>query len=335
MKNERGAALVLVLLILTILVVVVLESMRLAQVDYGSTAVMETGLRAKYKGLSGLNMAKLLLTRDAADSAGADHLGEPWASMLEQREIELPEMKEMLSGGIVDEQSKFPVNFLLDARGNLNAETSAVLTNLLTGPAFELDREAAEEIVLSLKDWLDQDDEVSGTSGAEEFHYAEAGYKPRNGPMRFLGELLLVRGITREIYAGTADRPGLKDLVTVYGDGKINLNTAPVELVAAMIRQDETGTTPRDALDFAQRVVEYRADYMHWDQLDSTQWFTNVPGALSVQFYPLLTVKSSWFSVALTAHAGGGQRSLFAVLKREPAQEQAPSTLKTLYLEMS
>jgi general secretion pathway protein K len=335
MKNERGAALVLVLLILTILVVVVLESMRLAQVDYGSTAVMETGLRAKYKGLSGLNMAKLLLIRDGDNAADSDHLGESWASMLEQREIDLPEMKEMLSGGIVDEQSKFPINFLLDAKGNLNPITSAVLTNLLTGPAFELDREAAEEIVLALKDWLDPDDEVSGLSGAEEDYYAAAGYAPRNGPVRFLGELPLVRGITREIFAGSAGRPGLKDLVTVHGDGKINLNTAPVELVAAMIIQDESGTTPRDAQDFAMRVVEYRADYMHWDQLASTQWFTNVPGALSVQFYPLLTVKSSWFSVTLTARAGGGQRSLYAVLKREPAGEQNPSTLKTLYLEMS
>jgi general secretion pathway protein K len=334
MNNERGAALILVLLILSILVVVVLESMRLAQVDYGSTAVMETGLQAKYKALSGLNMARLVLTRDLHDSDDMDHLGESWASLLEQREVDLPEMKADLSGGITDEKSKFPVNGLVDARGSLNPSASAVLTNLLTGPTFELEEDKAQEIVLSLKDWLDEDDEVSGLYGAEEQHYAEAGYGTRNGPMRFLGELRMVRGITPEIFEGTAGRPGLKDLLTVYGDPMINLNTAPVELVAALIRQDETSTSPKDALDFARRMIEYREDYMHWDQLSSAQWFTNVPGSLSVQFHPMISVKSSWFSVALTARAGGGQRSLFAVLKREPAGEQDVPTLKTVYLEI-
>jgi general secretion pathway protein K len=331
MNNERGAALVLVLLVLSILVVVVLESMRLAQVDYGSTSVMETGLQAKYKALSGLNMAKLVLISDARRSGDADHLGEPWAALLEQRVVDLPEMKHDLSGGITDEQSKFPVNALVDGRGNLNPAAAAVLTNLLTGPAFELGEEEAQEIVLSLQGWLKSGDEIGML---EDQHYAEAGYTPREGPMRYLGELRMVRGITPELYAGNDGRPGLKDLMTVYGNGQINLNTAPVELVAAMIRQDPTGTTSRDAMDFALRVVEYRRDPMHWDQLGSAQWYANVPGALPIQFYPLTTVKSSWFSVDLTARAGGGQRSLFAVLQREPAGGQDGPTLNTVYLEM-
>jgi general secretion pathway protein K len=188
-------------------------------------------------------------------------------------------LKEELSGGIVDEQSKFPVNALVDAKGALNTSAAAALTNLLTGPTFELDKETAETIVLSLKDWLDADEDPAGLLGAEGGFYAQAGYGPRNGPMKFLGELTLVRGITREIYEGTGERPGLKDLLTVYGDGKVNLNTAPVELVAALIVQDESGTTPRDALEFAQRVVEYRSDPMHWDQLGSAQWYSNIPGS--------------------------------------------------------
>jgi general secretion pathway protein K len=335
MRNERGAALILVLLILSILVVVVLESMRIAQVDYGSTAVMETGLQAKYRAVSGMNMAKVLLIRDLRGSNESDHLGEPWATMLEQSEVPLPGLKEELSGGIVDEQSKFPVNALVDGKGALSTNAAAVLTNLLTGPTFELDKQTAETIVLSLKDWLDADEEPAGLLGAEGGFYAQAGYGPRNGTMKFLGELMLVRGVTRELYEGTGERPGLKDLLTVYGDGKVNVNTAPLELVAALIVQDESGTTPRDALEFAQRVVEYRSDSMHWDQLGSAQWYSTLPGALTIQFHPLTAVKSSWFSVSLTARAGGGQRSLHAVIMREPGGEQNPPALKTLYLEIS
>ena len=45
-------------------------------------------------------------------------------------------------------------------------------------------------------------------------------------PLTSLAELRLIRGVSASLYVGTEENPGLKDLLTVYSDGKINVNTA-------------------------------------------------------------------------------------------------------------
>lgn len=53
------------------------------------------------------------------------------------------------------------------------------------------------------------------------------------GSFQIKEEILLVEGITEEIYNK------LKDFITVYGDGKVNLNTASVEVMKALgFRED-------------------------------------------------------------------------------------------------
>ena len=37
----------------------------------------------------------------------------------------------------------------------------------------------------------------------------------------------MVKGVTRELFYGTGESPGLVQCLTVFGDGKININTAP------------------------------------------------------------------------------------------------------------
>lgn len=46
-----------------------------------------------------------------------------------------------------------------------------------------------------------------------------------------LSEMLLMEGVGEEILRGGGGRPGLADLCTVWSDGKINLNVAPVEVL--------------------------------------------------------------------------------------------------------
>ena len=103
--------------------------------------------------------------------------------------------------------------------------------------------------VASILDWIDEDD-IPNPDGAEEYYASlPAGYACKNGPLESLEELAFVKGITAEIYFGTRqaepledlsdlaleqDRTaeeeqgsvGLSELLTIYGDGKINLNTA-------------------------------------------------------------------------------------------------------------
>ena len=104
-------------------------------------------------------------------------------------------------------------------------------------------------LVPAVIDWTDPDDQVTilpfvgrGSMGAESMSYQNTPASCPNQPLATVDELLLVNGFTPEIlYGDNADnsyaqiRPsGLADYLTVYGDGKININTAP-ELVLRCI----------------------------------------------------------------------------------------------------
>lgn len=49
-----------------------------------------------------------------------------------------------------------------------------------------------------------------------------------------LEELLSLKNVSEKIFTGGNGGKGLKDLLTVWGDGKININTAPEEVLSAL-----------------------------------------------------------------------------------------------------
>lgn len=79
------------------------------------------------------------------------------------------------------------------------------------------------EVAAAILDWRDEDS-VPNPDGAELDYYAALPhpYLPRNGPFQTLGELLLVRGVTPQLFFGDLDSPGLVHLTTVHS---LSLNT--------------------------------------------------------------------------------------------------------------
>ncbi len=53
-------------------------------------------------------------------------------------------------------------------------------------------------------------------------------------PFMVLEELLTLRGITERAWLGDGTTPGLRDILTVHGDGRININTASPEVLGAL-----------------------------------------------------------------------------------------------------
>lgn len=82
----------------------------------------------------------------------------------------------------------------------------------------------------ALADWTDAD-EIARPHGAERAWYRTRppGLLPPNGPVRGLGELALVRGFDAKAVAR------LRPLVTARGDGRVNPNTAPHEVLEAWL----------------------------------------------------------------------------------------------------
>ena len=111
----------------------------------------------------------------------------------------------------VDEESaKINLNALLD-----NDSGAGSLTEVL-GKAQALMPELDDAIVSAIIDWMDEDDE-EGDLGAENTYYMalENPYRCKNGPLDNLDELLLVKGVTKELMNGTETSPGLRSLFTV------------------------------------------------------------------------------------------------------------------------
>ncbi|MBM4152196.1 MAG: general secretion pathway protein GspK [Kiritimatiellaceae bacterium] len=98
-----------------------------------------------------------------------------------------------------------------------------------------------DEMLGCLEDWQDENDE-HGLNGAEsdDSFYVKREYECKNAPIDTVDELLLIKNWGAEVLYGTppeeledTDDPilGLADQLTVWGDGKINPNSATMEVL--------------------------------------------------------------------------------------------------------
>ena len=111
---------------------------------------------------------------------------------------------------------------------NINKADREVLKRLFI--LLNLDEVKAEEISSSIVDWRDKDNELSSSYSAEDTYYQflEPGYSAKDNDFEVLDELLLVKGVDKGIFER------IKDYLTVYGDGRININTASAKVLLAL-----------------------------------------------------------------------------------------------------
>ncbi len=218
--QEHGAALVTVLLAVTLLTVVVVEFTYSAQVDHHLTYNALKALQATCLARSGVNLAMLALKKDAQNS-GIDSLGDDWARALPP----LPAGEGVVLVRVSDEQGKLNLNALRNTSGTINSRWREVAERL-----FAL-RDLDPGLLDPLLDWLDGDD-FPEPRGAEKTHYLSLTppYTPRNGSLLTLGELGLIEGFTPAL------RARLDEVITVLptNNSKINVNTAPLEVLTAL-----------------------------------------------------------------------------------------------------
>ncbi len=106
-----------------------------------------------------------------------------------------------------------------------------------TDDAFDWLRERDltwQELMGSLIDWTDEDDDRADRGGRESVVYQrlEDPYLPKNAPFESVEEIRLVDGWHRD---DVWRRFGTR--LTVYGDGKINVNSADRATITGLVRQ--------------------------------------------------------------------------------------------------
>jgi general secretion pathway protein K len=302
--NSRGVAIVLVLLVLGVMIPLTLDLNRASRAQVYEAANLADGIRSLHIAKSGYYLGKALLEED---DASVDTLNESWA----RAEVLSAQSSLLFSEGmfllkIEDESGKIPINGLVEGN-EYDTEIRGILTRLLSLPGFRLQEGEVRDLVDALKDWMDSDDEPTGF-GAESSYYRalETPCSCKNGPLDRIEELRLVRGVTRELFEGTADRLGLRDYVTVFGNGSININTAPLPVLMALSEtMDEERAAALDA---------FRKDSGH--DLSKVRWYKEVTGMTGIALPSLVTVQSSVFRLRCVGNFRDVRKRVDGILQR-------------------
>ncbi len=221
--REAGVILLVVLLTVTLLTIVVVEFTYSTQVDEHIVLSRRNALQAYYLARSGLNVAHIVLSLDA-NLTSSDSVHDLWAKPVPP----FPAGDGMVTVRIQDERGKLNLNDLLGQSGNIKERSRLILERLFTLLGIQ------REVLHAILDWLDSDNEPwSDPAGAEQPYYLSLNppLEPRNGELLTLRELLLVRGVDRDLLKR------LSEVVTVLprsSSTRVNINTAPAEVIFSL-----------------------------------------------------------------------------------------------------
>lgn len=306
-NNERGAALILVILMVSIIVAVTMELNASSRANVYEAANFRDRVKTLYIAKSGFNAAATLLLRD---NNNYDALTEIWA----RTEILSPYSAQLFEGDghctliIEDESGKIPVHKLVSGSA-YNQQYRDILARFLSLPEFDLKPDQVESIIDSIKDWLDSDEDISGR-GAESAYYQTLAppYNSKNGALDSLDELLLVQGITPEIFFGAEGKPGIRDFLTVYGDGQININTAPKMVLMAL----SVDMTPERA----EAMDNFRRDPAN--QVSDRTWYKKADNMAEVNLADnIISVKSKNFRISSVGILASMRETVSGVIERD------------------
>jgi len=232
LTNEKGIALLLVLWIIVLLSVVCTEFSWTMRTETAITRNYKEGVQAYYAAEAGINRAIIELMRTINNSTRLtkttdEDSDEPeqdyWEPGLGSYQFNFEES--LCEVEVEDEGNRLGINtFLKKAKKN-----PALLKDMLNRKT-ELEGEKLDIVADSLIDWWDKDHNMTGLNGAEDDYYnsLEAPYDCRDGVIPVVEELLLIRGISEEIYYGRAGNPEQKIMLSSEELEKI-INGKPLE----------------------------------------------------------------------------------------------------------
>lgn len=316
--GETGAALIVALWLLAILSLTALGLAYRTRMTIKDAGLTRERLRALYLCKAMVARAVMELERDRNEY---DARSEPWCSHRDFREEGwLDEMG-------LDEEEKDNVKCeyaVWDESGKINV-------NLVGDPRLYNLKLLEPGQASAILDWVDPD-ESARPGGAESDYYERLTppYRAKNAPIRALEELLAVEDITPTLFLGDAgestalDAPysvGLRAHLTVYGDdGRINLNTATPEVLAAISPNlfEETVKVIAGRVRGPDGVLGTQDDEPFHDlgELEGVYGITDLEYAV---LKTACTVKSSVFSILCRVTVGGGKvrKTVHAVVARD------------------
>jgi general secretion pathway protein K len=243
-KAKAGAALLVALWVLVILSLIVGSFAFEVQLEGMLVSYKRKKFRAEMMAYSGIEYARAILDKSAKakeleiEDMEEDKDGFMQSALYIQRGLSTSSTIELGDGS-------FTVTIAsAEAGRNVNLLTRDEWLDILemaNVPSTDWDT-----MIDCLEDWIDPGD-LHGLNGAEsdDPFYQDLGYPVKNGPLDSVEELLMVKGWGPDIlYGKDADEDsdaifGIADLLTVWGDGKVNLNTADTDTLLSFAEYED------------------------------------------------------------------------------------------------
>lgn len=251
LKNQQGIALVLVLWVMVFLSIILVEFAFSVRTELSITRNFMYETQSYYLAQAGISKALTELLNTEIEAVYADEEGKLHLQArkpiedetLEEETEETPPKRDEVNLGagsysyqIIDEEGKIDLNHL--AGGGKNQRD--VMRELFTKNAATSETDQ-NMIIDSIMDWVDKDD-LHRANGVEGDYYngLPKPYDCKNGPFSAVEELLLVKGITKEILFGSSggeetqtegglNYPGIAQYLTVWTGGRFNKYSASEE----------------------------------------------------------------------------------------------------------
>ncbi len=278
-EKQQGMALLMVLIALAILGSMTADLLESNDVYLAAAVNARDAKQAEYLAKSGVNLARLTLSFQEMMGKAANFpfwkytdmvipmftskdggfLGDFTGTRFDEESglglKGLPDDAD-LQVKIVDEDSKMNVNIsnesggLQRMMGQLSMLTASKDYDLIFDETLATDQlSTREEIICEFVDFTDADEDLCDGSGSEDrslYTSLDPSNERKNAPLDSLEELRLLSGVTDDFYSAFVDpKPEDPDsrIMTVWGKGRINVNTAPAGLLLPAVcdlASDET-----------------------------------------------------------------------------------------------
>jgi len=337
-SDRRGIAIVMVLMVVMVLGALAAGFALSMSVELKLAARSNHRGELEWLGRSGIELARFILVQQTKINGGPEdrttNLKQLWAGgtgITNEILADISLKNNQLGNGT------FSVTITdLDRKININNVDQQLLRQTLV--SLNVDAAEVSTIVASFLDWRDPDIKgITPPSGAETEYYEtlEPPYEAKNGLLDHVTELLLVKGVTPELFWGRAFKPangieggfdgaesspypvGLIDVFTTLSSGKINVNTAGTNVLALL---------PGFTSDTASQVLMRRAGLDGVEGTEDDMPFLSVsqlaevgiPQAFLQQLSVFMDVVSRAFEVEVEAQIGGIAKSFVAVIVGGP-----------------
>jgi general secretion pathway protein K len=300
--RERGVALLIAMVVLAIAATLSTAMIWDRELDVRRFANIKQGDQALEYALGAEAWAEQILRRDFQSNQGNTNLTQDWAMQLPS----LPVEGGSITGNLQDLQGLFNVNNLASKKPGEAAAALLQFQRLLVNLGLD------PGIASAVYDWVNAGNQPSNQGGAKDEFYTQLAppYLTAQQPMTSISELLLVKGVTPQVYLALLPDVCALPLIdpgsasnTVMHATAININTAPAAVIASL--------NTNISLSTAEAAVQTRTQHVFQSFQELTVLGISAAGSI-----PPPTVTSSYFRLTALVQIGDTQITLYSLLYR-------------------